>query len=399
MDQDIAFQLLIEGGTFIFLGVPEGTEFGIDMKCWNTEEDFRGIKMIPPGLHYINYSAVSKGTGDVALRSGFMHMFHKKQFLAKLWDKKKEDISKDEISDESLQRLKENLLNLDKNLAPYPYEIWDKWKCLTSQITVELVQKLSPESGIIRSSLELLSTTDADRPKGLKSAESVDAIEEPSTSKPPNEVTNPEQPDSKKAKRIRRIDIENSMLPDLKPAPGTALRFTPIPVDKYPAGSTPEEITKHYLDQTYSLELMISQHIEPLDIVGELQFAYICFLIGHSLDAFEHWKNLVILFCSCDQAVHKHKKVFFHFIKTLETQIDEMPEEFLADIVMNKNIVYKKLREFFRTTYLNNIDGRLENLIRSFKENLTEKLQWDFTELDADEEDERPVIVKLSENE
>lgn len=63
-----------------------------------------------------------------------MHYFHKKEFLVKMWDKEAEDISKEEITDESILRLKDNLLNLDKHLAPYPYEIWQKWKLLTSQI-------------------------------------------------------------------------------------------------------------------------------------------------------------------------------------------------------------------------------------------------------------------------
>lgn len=40
------------------------------------------------------------------------------------------------------------------------------------------------------------------------------------------------------------------------------MRFTEIPRDKFPTGATPEEITKHYLDQSYSLELMIAQHDE-----------------------------------------------------------------------------------------------------------------------------------------
>lgn len=43
---------------------------------------------------------------------------------------------------------------------------------------------------------------------------------------------------------------------------GAAMRFTEIPRDKYPPGSTPEEITKHYLDQSYSLDIMIAQHDE-----------------------------------------------------------------------------------------------------------------------------------------
>ncbi|XP_026322049.1 protein AAR2 homolog isoform X2 [Hyposmocoma kahamanoa] len=399
MDQDTAKKLLVEGGTFVFLGVPQETQFGIDMQCWNTEEDFRGIKMIPPGLHYIHYSAVSKGTGDVSPRSGFMHYFQKKEFLVKMWDKKTEDMSKEEISDESIQRLKDNLLNLDRHLAPYPYEIWQKWKLLCSQITAELATKLSPENGMIRASVELMSTTDQDRPRGVKSAQASTDSQEGGT--PTNEAGDtredciPGQSDAKRARKITQEEKEDAMLPDLKPMPGTAMRFTEIPKDKYPPGSTPEEITKHYLDQSYCLELMIAQHEEPLHIIGELQFAFLCFLIGHSLEAFEHWKNLVILICSCDDAIHKYRTVFFHFIRTLEIQIEEMPEDFLADIVMNKNLVYKKLREFFRTAYVSKVDGRLLTMIDRFKENLTDKLQWDFTGLDADEEDERPVVVNL----
>ncbi|CAH0725229.1 unnamed protein product, partial [Brenthis ino] len=392
MDQDTAKKLLVEGGTFVFLGVPQETQFGIDMQCWNTEEDFRGIKMIPPGLHYVHYSAVSKGTGDVSPRSGFMYFFQKKEFLVKIWDKSLEDISKDEISEESIQRLKDNLLNLDRHLAPYPYEIWQKWKLLSSQITAELAQKLSPESGLIRASVELLSMSDEDRPRGVKPSSSQESNIE---SNEVIEESTSGQSDAKRSKRITQAEKEDAMLPDLKPVPGASLRFTEIPRDKHPPGSKPDEITKHYLDQSYTLEMMIAQHDEPLHIIGELQFAYLCFLIGHSLEAFEHWKNLVILMCSCEEAIHKYRSVFFHFIRTVETQIDEMPEEFLADIVMNRNLVYKKLRDFFRTAYMSKVDGRLLTMIERFKENLTEKLQWDFTELDTDDEDERPVIVKL----
>lgn len=107
---------------------------------------------------------------------------------------------------------------------------------------------------------------------------------------------------------------------------------------------------------------------------------------------------MVILMCSCDDAIHKYRSIFFHFIRTLEVQIEEMPEDFLADIVMNKNLIYKKLREFFRTAYMSKIDGRLLTLIERFQENLTTKLQWDFTGLDADEDDERPVVVRLQES-
>lgn len=55
MDQDLAKRLLVEGATLVILDVPIGTDIGIDIKSWNSGENFRGIKMIPPGFHFIHY--------------------------------------------------------------------------------------------------------------------------------------------------------------------------------------------------------------------------------------------------------------------------------------------------------------------------------------------------------
>lgn len=55
MDQTLAQRLFFEGATLVTLNVPSGTEFGIDLKSWNTADKFKGIKMIPPGFHYIHY--------------------------------------------------------------------------------------------------------------------------------------------------------------------------------------------------------------------------------------------------------------------------------------------------------------------------------------------------------
>lgn len=55
MDQSIAQRLLFEGATLVVLDVPVDTEFGIDLKSWNVGNKFKGIKMIPPGFHYVHY--------------------------------------------------------------------------------------------------------------------------------------------------------------------------------------------------------------------------------------------------------------------------------------------------------------------------------------------------------
>ena len=55
MDQEVARQLFAEGAVLVLFDVPEGTEFGIDYNSWHVGPKFKGIKMIPPGFHFIFY--------------------------------------------------------------------------------------------------------------------------------------------------------------------------------------------------------------------------------------------------------------------------------------------------------------------------------------------------------
>ena len=55
MDQDTANQLFDAGAILVFLNVPTGTEFGIDYNSWEVGPKFKGVKMIPPGIHFVYY--------------------------------------------------------------------------------------------------------------------------------------------------------------------------------------------------------------------------------------------------------------------------------------------------------------------------------------------------------
>jgi A1 cistron-splicing factor AAR2 len=124
MDQKLANKLFEEGAFLFLLGVPIGTEVGIDFNSWRTGEKFKGIKMIPPGIHYIYYrqirnklflleqlceckihcdvknvivcfyiisSSVSK-EGSVAPRTGFFYNFKKKEVVVRKWNPEIEDV-------------------------------------------------------------------------------------------------------------------------------------------------------------------------------------------------------------------------------------------------------------------------------------------------------------------
>lgn len=258
MDQDLAQKLFCEGATLVFVNVPKGTEFGIDMKVWNTDEKFRGIKMIPPGIHFVHYSAVSK-TGEQAPRTGFFYNFKKGELVARIYDKQLEDISPTPIPPSEILTLKQNLLHLDQFLGPYPYDILDKWNILTSHVPEYLVTDLSPKDQYIRSALVLVSCKDEDRPRGNTSI-----LNTPSTSTSQDE--NIISPNNKRRRRSNNRDIEDDLLPDLKPMEGTELRFTLFPEQNYPEGSTAAEITRHSLDSTYVLNFILKRHKKQVNL-------------------------------------------------------------------------------------------------------------------------------------
>lgn len=55
MDQMTAKHLFEVGAMLVLEGVPVGTEIGVDMHSWQTAHNFRGVKMIPPGMHFIYF--------------------------------------------------------------------------------------------------------------------------------------------------------------------------------------------------------------------------------------------------------------------------------------------------------------------------------------------------------
>jgi A1 cistron-splicing factor AAR2 len=59
LEPELANRLFDEGSFLILKDVPRGTLIGMDMQSWNTGDKFMGIKLIPPGIHFVYYSAVN----------------------------------------------------------------------------------------------------------------------------------------------------------------------------------------------------------------------------------------------------------------------------------------------------------------------------------------------------
>lgn len=103
------------------------------------------------------------------------------------------------------------------------------------------MKKLIPLTGYIQAVLELEPCSDADRPRGSKTENNTQTC----------------------SKRLRLSESsEDNFLPHLKAKEGTKMQLTEFPERNYPEGCTPSEITKHSLDSSFVLDLMLTKYSE-----------------------------------------------------------------------------------------------------------------------------------------
>ena len=140
LDPEVIERLYREGGFYILKDLPLRTEFGMDMKSWNTGDKFLGMKMIPPGVHYIYYNIVGKD-GSVSPRRGFFLHFVSGDVTVHRYDPSTEEIV-DDLTEEEKERYRSNLRNMDGNLAAYPHGSWKKWLSLSGRLTNDCLTKL-----------------------------------------------------------------------------------------------------------------------------------------------------------------------------------------------------------------------------------------------------------------
>ena len=106
------------------------------------------------------------------------------------------------------------------------------------------------------------------------------------------------------------------------------------------------------MDASYRLEMFISEHVVVEEVsffcnisiwsftvvvnfsqvLVELQFSFLCFLVAQNYDSFEQWKHLVALLCTCVKAMKKFPNLFISFMADLHFQV--RATYFSSDLVL-----------------------------------------------------------------
>lgn len=356
--------------------LPLGSEFGIDLIAYRVGEKFRGVKLIPPGVHFVYASATDKEKHHLGPRCGFFYNFKQKELIIRKWSTLDEDFDDTFCpSEDHLDSYRKNLRELDRFLGTYSFSNYKSYLCLTNKLTSKHVESLMPSCNRIRSVPYLTRDSNlhstSDKPPRMARAS---LINDASTSRPVTEET---------------------LLSDLKPERSTVIKFTKIPenhIDSEQSISY-DQVTEYNLDTTMKLDHCFMGIAGRERFLAEFQFAFDVFLFCHVYECFEQWKKLLILVCSADAGLTKYPSFFREFVAVLKNQFEHIPEDLFEDIVDSNNAVRSIIDTFFQNVE-NNLDEiyNLRLLASDLRKHLENKFKWQF---DLEDNDEQPVVVEL----
>lgn len=151
----------LELGIIGFLDAPPGVHLTLDLNSILTGEKFKGIKMVPEGLHLLTWSSSEYAPRVAKFLEVTRHdplltlsdpKFMNSQFVFR-WSTEEEtfyqcDLQTDAIAANFVSAAR--ALYLDKELGAFPIDLRHRWLALTSTITLENLVHILPDDGYIR---------------------------------------------------------------------------------------------------------------------------------------------------------------------------------------------------------------------------------------------------------
>jgi len=150
------------------------------------------------------------------------------------------------------------------------------------------------------------------------------------------------------------------------------------------------QLTKLYMDRTPLLKQVLTKFTNENELLGELQYSFVCFLIGRTLSGLEQWKRIVDLLCNCEEAIELHPDLYLKFIRVISVQLKELPEDFFSNELTSKNFLNKSLQSLMQILSESQMSKPMSTQVSVLKTLLREKFQKNF---DEDEEEDQPVVV------
>ncbi|KAL5126829.1 Protein AAR2 [Glycine soja] len=359
----VTLELVKHGVTLLLLDVPQYTLVAVDTQMFSVGPAFKGIKMIPPGVHFVYYSSSSRDGKEFSSIIGFFIDAGPSEVIVRKWDQQEERLIK--LSEEEEERYSQAVKNLefDRQLGPYNLSHYEDWKQLSNFITKSVIERLEPIGGEI-------------------TVECENEIVRNATKMPMEDALG------------KQLKVGNSAT-SVGKSQRKGCYYTSIPHVVKCKGISGQELTSLNLDKTQLLETLLAKDYGGSEdlLLGELQFAFVAFL---------PFRTRTHLFT-------KFIKVIYNQLK-YGLQKDHMGETGSALLddswISADSFLHHLCKDFFSSLLDGSVvDGDLLKWTRKFKELLERNLGWEFQQSSAvdgmyfEENDEYAPVVEMLDDE
>lgn len=293
--------------TLLLLDLPPKSFVGIDLASFTSTDRFQGIKLIPPGLHFVYFSA----QGDMSLRNGFWFRAAntgQASVIITRYDTTLEKLLEERDMDvDEVMRIRANLGQLySERLTVYRQPAKDgkegnttpaaeQWEALCEYVDEAVLLRCFGEWWRCSS----ISSSRMDR----------DQEEE----------------------KLMKLLVGGIAVADIEWAPVDLKRT-------WPEGAIGRERTVMAKDRSWALGDVVSKVGGDGDgekqILGELQVAFLMAITLGCYSAMEQWRRLLGLTLTCKSAVFGERKGFFEdLMEVLLAQLEYVDEVFLGQFV------------------------------------------------------------------
>eukprot|EP00002_Diphylleia_rotans_P010622 TRINITY_DN2112_c0_g1_i2.p1 TRINITY_DN2112_c0_g1~~TRINITY_DN2112_c0_g1_i2.p1 ORF type:complete len:343 (-),score=67.77 TRINITY_DN2112_c0_g1_i2:23-1051(-) len=325
--------------TVVCLGMPSGAHFGVDLQSWQVGPRFQGITKIPAGVHFLYYGA-NEMMSSIG-RLGFFHTFQEDEVLVRKWSTETETLVIMDPEDSSRVCLAVEQGQFRDKLGPYPTEQLKRWQILSSHITAKCLNRLQP----------------------------------------------------KPSKEIQPLEDEGkseNMADDL-----ANVHYSDIPKRLVRIGESAQSRTIANFDKTAILTQLLEESFgkDCRNLLAELEFAYICFLLSFSFEGFEQWKKMVHLLCGCEQALLQFPDLYISFLELLREHLLQIPKDFLVDTGMwDETFLKASLSSLFSSISEDRLHPQLRLSLVKLQSDVQTHFEYEFEE----DGDDAPTIVEES---
>jgi A1 cistron-splicing factor AAR2 len=307
--------------------------------------------MVPPGIHVISYAAADS-QGGLGPTTAFFLYARGGQILAWRWSPLEEILLPilDTTSDFPPIEHAVKSFQLDQNLAPYNLAAYTIWRDLVGSVSQKTLDTVAPIGGNINILAEandsLLGIGGSSKPtaaeialeealakgrrKNTRAGGDGDNDGEGGGGKDGREAE--EELKTTISTSINKEETKNQDNNNAAPHAGRCY-FTRFPRIIKKPNLTAAQLTAANLDKSLLLEeiLQTKYNNSEDEFLGEFQYAFVAFLLGHSLEGFSQWKEFLRLMMSCEAAAvssegeegqNKNRSMLFtRFLLALHSQL------------------------------------------------------------------------------